>query len=156
MSTEEDNMVQEPYNGEEEGMEQFFSPNSQRAPDPVSQDTAAQASQVQPGPSQQNLRTGKTTAAASKGKNPCSVWKTMYQRNNKMYNLLHVVPHAMHQTVQGSIERTGNTSKGGRAGLLGLSFLHELQSQVECTDERNKQKAGHDRLESGESGEKYR
>ena len=59
MSTEEDNMVQEPYNGEEEGMEQFFSPNSQRAPDPVSQDTAAQASQVQPGPSQQNLQTGK-------------------------------------------------------------------------------------------------
>ena len=39
---------------------------------------------------------------------------------------------------------------------MGLSFLHELQSQVECTDERNKQKAGHDRLESGESGEKYR
>ena len=73
MSTEEDNMVQEPYNGEEEGMEQFFSPNSQRAPDPVSQDTAAQASQVQPGPSQQNLQTGKTTAAASKGKNPCLV-----------------------------------------------------------------------------------
>ena len=66
-------MVQEPYNGEEEGMEQFFSPNSQRAPDPVSQDTAAQASQVQPGPSQQNLQTGKTTAAASKGKNPCLV-----------------------------------------------------------------------------------
>ena len=73
MSTEEDNMVQEPYNGEEEGMEQFFSPNSQRAPDPASQDTAAQASQVQTGPSQQNLQTGKTTAAASKGKNPCLV-----------------------------------------------------------------------------------
>ena len=68
MSTEEDNMVQELYNGDEEGMEQFFSPNSQRAPDPASQDTMVQASQAQPGPSQQNSPTGKTTAAASKGK----------------------------------------------------------------------------------------
>ena len=76
MSTEEDNMVQEPYNGEEEGMEQFFSPNSQRAPDPVSQDTAAQASQVQPPPASKAL-------PWTRQKKRCEVCGSYYLKLNK-------------------------------------------------------------------------
>ena len=68
MSADEDNMEQELLNGDEDGSEQFFSPNSQRAPDPTSQNTASQASQGQPGPSQETSQaaTGQETAQAGK------------------------------------------------------------------------------------------
>ena len=61
-------MEQELLNGDEDGSEQFFSPNSQRAPDPTSQYTASQASQGQPGPSQETSQaaTGQETAQAGK------------------------------------------------------------------------------------------
>ena len=61
-------MEQELVNGDEDGSEQFFSPNSQRAPDPTSQNTASQASQGQPGPSQETSQaaTGQETAQAGK------------------------------------------------------------------------------------------
>ena len=61
-------MEQELLNGDEDGSEQFFSPNSQRAPDPTSQNTASQASQGQPGPSQETSQaaTGQETAQAGK------------------------------------------------------------------------------------------
>ena len=55
MSTDEGNMEQDVHNGEEDGPEQFFSPNTLRAPEPPSQETASQQG-------------GK---AKDKGKTPC-------------------------------------------------------------------------------------
>ena len=54
------------------------------------------------------------------------VWQSLYQRNNPVHDLLHVVPHVVHQAVQGGAEWAGDPSKGGGPGLLGLPLLYEL------------------------------